>query len=269
MYLSIGFGLHREFSRIFAACCSTVSTRGGRRPRSPNASRSASVKAVPLLSAGSCKRAIPVVPGGTGAEGSGVASFLTGFPFASDCRLMPETGGCWDGEERGVTWRLELISFTSAQILRGTWERTVNQNRMSSCLRCSISNFDTNEVRTTQATARSSGCLGDPAVLLRLRPEASSRGLDAGLPDRRSKRSERLCGSTRYRHQCLERVGGSKDADEIAILIHHQHAVQLAVVQKLGGIPDVRLRRHHVRVGVHRVPDRRFRQQVMGFPRVE
>src|SRR5215831_17844616 len=200
MYLSIGFGLHREFSRIFAACCSTVSTRGGRRPRSPNASRSASVKAVPLLSAGSCKRAIPVVPGGTGAEGSGVASFLTGFPFATDCRLMPETGGCWDAEERGVTWRLELISFTSAQILRGTWERTVNQNRISSCLRCSISNFDTNEVAHHSRTARPSSeaqwrarpvAQDRSAPLVGLRPKGRAwAGLDSCLPEMRAKWSE-------------------------------------------------------------------------------
>src|SRR5215470_2159574 len=120
MYLSIGFGFRREFSRIFAACCSRVNTRGGSSPRRPNASRSASVKAVPLLSAGSCKRAIPLVPGGTGREGFGAASFLTGFAFSTDCRLMRGTDACWDAEERGVTWRLELISFTSAQILRGT-----------------------------------------------------------------------------------------------------------------------------------------------------
>src|SRR6516165_6031346 len=96
---------------------------------------------------------------------------------------MPETGACWDAEERVVMWRLELISFTSAQILRGTWERTVNQNPMSFCLRCSISNFDTNEVPTTQGlrgprrspAARSSGrpgpldALGAPSAKGRAR----------------------------------------------------------------------------------------------------
>src|SRR5215813_2319320 len=115
MYLSIGFGLHREFSKILAACCSMVKTRGGRSPRRPNASRSVSVNAVPLLSAGSCNRAIPVAPAGAEREAFRVTCFLIGFPFSTDCRLMPAAGGGRDAEERGVTWRLGLIGFTSAQ----------------------------------------------------------------------------------------------------------------------------------------------------------
>src|SRR5450759_2551108 len=45
-----------------STCCAWLVTLGGSRPRSPSASRSASVKLVPLLSRGSCRRATPWLP---------------------------------------------------------------------------------------------------------------------------------------------------------------------------------------------------------------
>src|SRR6516165_2693589 len=133
MYLSIGFGFRREFSRIFTACCSSVRGRGGSRPRRPNASRSASVNAVPLLSAGSCKRATPFSPAGTKlGRCCFPALALTFFRFSVDCWLIPSGGGGREADERGATWRVELIGLTSAQILRGTW-KSLWLSRASCC----------------------------------------------------------------------------------------------------------------------------------------
>src|SRR6185295_19934128 len=52
MYFSSGDSLRRRFSSARTICSSSVQTRGGNRPCRPRASRSAAVKAVPLLRAG-------------------------------------------------------------------------------------------------------------------------------------------------------------------------------------------------------------------------
>ena len=49
----------RRLSSTRSTCSSCVATCGGSSPRSPSASRSSSVNAVPLLRAGSCRSAIP------------------------------------------------------------------------------------------------------------------------------------------------------------------------------------------------------------------
>src|SRR6266566_2115886 len=59
MYLSRSLDCRRKFSSTRPNCCSWEATCGGNRPRRCKVSRSASVKAVPLLSAGSCKIAMP------------------------------------------------------------------------------------------------------------------------------------------------------------------------------------------------------------------
>jgi len=65
MYFSILLGLPRSELSVRCNCSSNVKTRGGRSPRRPSASRSASVNAVPLLSSGLVRTCEPVTGGGS------------------------------------------------------------------------------------------------------------------------------------------------------------------------------------------------------------
>src|SRR5437868_8767872 len=60
MYFSRSVGRLRRFVSTRSTCCSIESTCAGKNPRNPNASRSASVNAVPLLRSGSRNNAMPL-----------------------------------------------------------------------------------------------------------------------------------------------------------------------------------------------------------------
>ena len=114
-----------------------VCTLGGRRPRRPRASRSATVKAVPLLCSGSCSSASPFGisvriasmstppwrrrrPGQVAARGAArwrVAGLILGLARRRGCGAMTQPGGASHGSRllRGWGWK------GAARLLRCQW----------------------------------------------------------------------------------------------------------------------------------------------------
>src|SRR6476469_5115917 len=79
--------MRRRLARIRRTCSSWVKTRGGRRPRSPSASRSSSLNAVPRLSRGSWRMSTPL---GARRSGERLRVSLRGSSDRDIYRLDPD-----------------------------------------------------------------------------------------------------------------------------------------------------------------------------------
>src|SRR5512132_2017861 len=107
-YFSRSLGRRRRLLSTRSACCSSERTCAGSRPRRPRASRSCSVKAVPLLSSGSRSSAMPpgVWRAATRVPISGMfmgSSFSRHRPMHWANAPPPVSPSCWTRCEREKT----------------------------------------------------------------------------------------------------------------------------------------------------------------------
>ncbi len=207
MYFDSGSGSRRRFSITRITCSSCVHTCGGSSPRKPSASRSASVKAVPLFSRGSRSSAAPrraavgASDAGSGADTGGTDAGNTARRLASGiadswparcgrearggrrerpCRSPPQTAAATRARRQRVSLRHARPATRAPCAVARDRRRRVSDGAMLAPARCARLTAVNARTRRGCSTACRSMRLRARPTALRVRPTwATGGGTDA------------------------------------------------------------------------------------------